>query len=342
MSSVSHNKMNCRLHRKYLPKIATMAILDPLSDSLENKATRDGYGEALLELGEKNKRIVVLDADLSGSTKTKAFSKKWPDRFFNFGVAEQNMVGHAAGLAMSDYIPFASSFAIFLTGRAWEIVRNSVAYPRVNVKLAGTHAGITLGEDGASHQIIEDIAIMRAIPGMCVLVPSDFNMAKKLIHEAAKWKGPVYIRLGRPKVPAVYDSSETFEIGKAKVLQKGAEVVFCATGIMVHHAFKAAKVLEQQKGIKPTVIDFGTIKPFDKNTLLENTSKAKIVYTFEEHNIIGGLGSAVTEIISENNPVMVKRIGLNDEFGQSGTVNDLIKHYKLNADSLVERLTKEL
>ena len=323
-----------------IQECADMAIFDPTSETLEKKATRDGYGAALMELGKSREEIVVLEADLSGSTKTKKFGDTWPERFFNFGVAEQNVVGHAAGLAMAGLVPFASSFAIFLTGRAWEIVRNSVAYPHLNVKLAATHAGITLGEDGASHQIIEDIAIMRAIPGMTILVPADYNMAKAAIHAAADFQGPVYIRLGRPALPLVYDETEKFEIGKARVLQQGDEILFCATGVLVHEAFKAAKQLEKQLNKKITVLDFGTIKPLDTETLLKFADPAKVVFTFEEHNIMGGFGSAIAETLSEQLPRKVVRIGLQDVFGQSGKVPELLQHYRLNAECIVEDVAK--
>lgn len=319
-----------------------MPVSDPLSDDLEKKATRAGYGAGLLNAGQNNDSIVVLDADLSGSTKTNQFAKEFPDRFFNFGVAEQNMIGQAAGFALSGLIPVASSFAIFVTGRAWEIVRNSVAYPGLNVKLAASHAGVTLGEDGASHQIIEDIALMRAIPGMTVLVPADYWQAYHAIKAAIEYRGPVYIRLGRPNIPMIYSENDSFEIGKAKILQEGAKVAFISTGVTVYESWKAARILEKEKGIKPWVVDFSTVKPIDEKALLKATGNVDHVFTFEEHNIMGGFGSAVTEVLSEKNPVKTTRIGIDDRFGQTGTLADLMKEYGLSADKIVERVTSEL
>jgi transketolase len=319
-----------------------MLVTDPLSDKLEKKATRDGYGVALENIGAVNPKVVVLDADLSGSTKTKSFSTKFPDRFFNYGVAEQNLVGNAAGFARSGLIPFASTFAMFLTGRAWEVVRNTVAYPGENVKLVATHAGITLGEDGASHQSLEDIAIMRVIPGMTVIVPSDYNQTIKVIKAVVDYKGPVYVRLGRPNIPVMYSEDDTYEIGKANMIQEGSGIAFIATGIMVYEAWKAAKLLEKESGVKPYVIDMHTIKPLDRQILAGLEGKVKHIFTFEEHNIIGGLGSAVSEYISENCLASVSRIGINDQFGQSGTPSALVEYYKLNAENLVTRVRQIL
>lgn len=315
-----------------------MLINDPLSDKLEKKATRDAYGKALETIGEQHPNVVVLDADLSGSTKTKAFGAKYPDRFFNYGVAEQNLVGNAAGLSRTGLIPFASSFAMFLTGRAWEIVRNTVAYPNENVKLVATHAGITLGEDGASHQSLEDISIMRVIPNMTVIVPSDYNQTHQAINAAVKHQGPMYIRLGRPNIPMIYSMDDSFTIGKANTIQEGKDIAFVATGIMVYEAWKAARLLEKESGIRPYVIDMHTIKPLDTQTLKDIGSKVKMIYTFEEHNIIGGLGSAVSEFAAENLACKVVRIGIEDEFGQSGTPANLMTHYGLSAEKLAERL----
>lgn len=313
-----------------------MLSFDPLAEKPPKKATRDGYGAALPEIGKKYPKVVVLDADLSGSTKTKAFSQVFPERFFNMGVAEQNLVGHAAGLALAGLIPIASSFAIFLTGRAWEVVRNSVAYPNLNVKLAATHAGITLGEDGASHQIIEDVAIMRAIPNMTVIVPADYWQAYHCIEAVVEHKGPVYIRLGRPNIPVMYSNTDKFVIGKADVLQPGDDFTFVANGVMVYEAWRLAKLLEHELGVNISVINMATIKPFDTATLLNASAKAKAVFTFEEHNIIGALGSAVAEVLSENSPKPVYRFGLKDTFGQSGTTEALMDHYRLTAAKLIE------
>ena len=313
-------------------------ITDVLSPNLEKKATRDGYGAALLEIGAENDKVVVLDADLSGSTKTKKFSEKYPERFFNFGVAEQNLIGQAAGLALSGLIPIASSFAMFASGRAWEILRNSVCYPHLNVKVAATHAGITLGEDGASHQIIEDIALTRVIPGLTVLVPSDYYHAAAAIKAAVAYKGPVYLRLGRPNVPSIYSASDTFAIGGSTVLQRGGSVTFIAAGVMVFEAFKAAALIEKETQQKITVIDAYSIKPLDAKTILAETKDAKLVVTFEEHNVMAGLGSAVAELLSEEQPRRVHRVGLNDEFGQSGDAASLMKHYKLTAETMLPDL----
>lgn len=319
-----------------------MLVNDPVNGNFEKKATRDGYGVALESLGQKNPDVVVLDADLSGSTKTKSFATKFPDRFFNFGVAEQNLVGNAAGLARTGLIPFASTFAMFLTGRAWEVVRNTVAYPRENVKLVATHAGITLGEDGASHQSLEDIAIMRAIPNMTIIVPSDYNQTRKAIEAISIHKGPVYVRLGRPNIPVMYSEEDTFQIGKAIVIEKGKEIAFVATGIMVFEAWKAAKILEKENGIKPYVIDMHTVKPLDTAVLDDLKGNVKHIFTFEEHNILGGLGSAVSEYVSESGFATVNRIGIPDKFGQSGTPQGLMEHYGLDAKNLVNKVRQSL
>lgn len=306
------------------------------------KATRDGYGEALVELGEKFSDIVVLDADLSGSTKTAMFKKKFPNRFFNLGVAEQNLVGHAAGLAISGFVPFASSFAMFLSGRAWEIVRNSVVYPKLNVKLVASHGGITVGEDGASHQCIEDFAIMRVIPEMTVICPSDFYETKQVIHKIYDYKGPVYVRLSRASTPVLERTSDySFEIGKAEVRREGKDVTIIACGIMVHEADLAAKELEKQ-GISASVINMATVKPLDKEKILQEAQKTSAIVTCEEHNVIGGLGSAVSEFLSENYPVPIIKVGMKDEFGKSGTWSELLDYFGLRAKNIVEASQKVL
>jgi len=319
-----------------------MLMTDPLSTPAEKKATRDAYGKALEDIGAKYDKVVVCDADLSGSTKTKAFSTKFPQRFFNFGVAEQNLVANAAGLARTGLIPFASTFAMFLTGRAWEVVRNTVAYPGENVKLVATHAGITLGEDGASHQALEDVAIMRAIPNMTVIVPSDYNQTYQAICAAVDHKGPMYIRLGRPNIPVIYAENTPYTIGKAILLQEGKKVAFIADGLMVYEAWKAARMVESETGIRPYVVDMHTVKPLDVDMLKKVGEQVDTIFTFEEHNIIGGLGSAVAEYASEHLGCRVIRIGVNDQFGQSGTPEALMVHYKLNAENLVPRILQNI
>ncbi|MFZ5628921.1 MAG: transketolase family protein [Spirochaetota bacterium] len=313
-------------------------MTDVLAPNLEKKATRDGYGAALVEIGATNPRVVVLDADLSGSTKTKKFSEKYPERFFNYGVAEQNLVGQAAGFALSGLIPVASSFAMFAAGRAWEIFRNSVCYPHLNVKVAATHAGITLGEDGASHQIIEDLALTRVMPGLSVLVPADYQQAAAAIKTAVAFDGPVYLRLGRPNVPSIYAPDDVVRIGGSNVLQTGSKAVFIATGVMVFEAWKAAALIEKETGTKVTVIDAYSVKPLDEATILKATADAQLVVTFEEHNILAGLGGAVAELLAEKQPRRVHRIGLRDEFGQSGDSATLMKHYKLTAETMLPDL----
>ncbi len=315
-----------------------MPITDVLAPNLEKKATRDGYGAALVEIGATNPKVVVLDADLSGSTKTKKFSEKYPERFFNYGVAEQNLLGQAAGFALSGLIPVASSFAMFAAGRAWEIFRNSVCYPHLNVKVAATHAGITLGEDGASHQIIEDLALTRVIPGLTVLVPADYYQAAAAIKAAVAFEGPVYLRLGRPNVPSIYSAEDAFRVGGSTVLQTGSSAVFIAAGVMVYEAWKAAALIEKETGLRVTVIDAYSVKPLDEATILKATADARLIVTFEEHNILAGLGGAISELLSEKQPRRVHRIGLRDEFGQSGDAQSLMKHYKLTAETMLPDL----
>lgn len=299
-----------------------------------NIATREAYGAALAELGEKYKDIVVLDADLSKSTKTYEFKKKFPDRFFNIGISEQDLIGTAAGFASCGKIPFASTFAMFATGRAFEQIRNSVAYPRLNVKIAATHAGITLGEDGASHQAIEDIAAMRAIPNMTIINPADGLSTKKAVEAAVNHLGPMYIRLGRLGVPEVYKDDMKFEIGKGIVLEDGKDVSIIAAGFMVHLALEAAAKLRED-GIEAEVIDMHTIKPIDKELLIKTAKKTGAVVTAEEHNIIGGLGGAVAEVLGGEYPVPIVRVGIKDTFGQSGKPMELVKLYNIDADDIV-------
>lgn len=307
----------------------------------ELKATRDAYGEALALLGSENPRVVVLDADLSGSTKTNVFKKKFPDRFFNMGVAEQNLVGHAAGMALSGLIPFASSFAMFLAGRAWEIVRNSVAYPNLNVKLVASHGGITLGEDGASHQIIEDFAIMRVIPGMTVICPSDYNETMLVIKKIAEYKGPVYVRVGRPPIPLIQRENYSFEIGKGELLSEGKDVLIVACGLLVGESLKAIETLKT-KGISVALINMATIKPIDKDLILKHARICGAVVTCEEHNVIGGLGSAVSELLGEEFPVPVLKLGMQDVFGKSGTWSELLDYFGMRSENIVSLVEKAI
>jgi transketolase len=297
-------------------------------------ATREAYGEALAELGEEIKDIVVLDADLSKSTKTSVFAKKFPERFFNMGIAEQNLMGTAAGLATCGKIPFASTFAIFATGRAFEQIRNSICYPNLNVKIAATHAGITVGEDGATHQSIEDIALMRALPNMTVISPADATETKKAVRAAAQMKGPVYLRLGRHPVDTIFGEGYEFKPGKGVILREGRDVAIIATGVMVAEALKAAEILEKD-GINAMVVNIHTIKPIDEEVILKAAECGAIV-TAEEHSIIGGLGSAVAEVLSEKKPVLIKRIGIKDVFGMSGKPEELMKAYGLTAEDIAE------
>ena len=297
-------------------------------------ATREAYGQALIEL-IKNEKVVVLDADLAHATKTIEFKKACPERFFDMGISEQDMVATAAGFAASGKIPFASSFAIFAAGRAFEQIRNSVCYPKLNVKIAATHAGVTVGEDGGTHQAVEDIALMRSIPNMVVLNPADDVEAKAAIHAAAEYYGPVYIRLGRAATPTIHDEKYEFEIGKGEVLKEGKDVAIIATGIMVAKALEAAEKLKAE-GISATVVNIATIKPLDKELIVKIAKETGKVVTVEEHSIIGGLGSAICEVLSQELPTRTKLIGLNDVFGQSGTPNALLEHYGLTADNIVE------
>lgn len=297
-------------------------------------ATREAYGEALAEIGEEIKDIVVLDADLSGSTKTAVFAKKYPERFFNIGIAEQDLMGTAAGFATCGKIPFASTFAIFATGRAFEQVRNSICYPKLNVKIAATHAGLTVGEDGATHQSIEDLALMRTLPNMTVINPADAVEAKKAVRAAAAHEGPVYLRFGRLAVETIFEEDSEFEIGKGKILREGNDIAIIATGIMVGEALKAAEILEKS-GLKAMVINIHTLKPIDEEIILKAAECGAII-TAEEHTIIGGLGSAVAEVLAEKKPTPIKRIGIKDKFGQSGKPEELLKLYNLTAEDIVK------
>ncbi|MBQ7324252.1 MAG: transketolase family protein [Clostridia bacterium] len=300
----------------------------------EKIATRESYGNGLVELGAKYPEIVVLDADLAESTKTVYFKKAYPDRFFDCGIAEQNMVAVAAGLATCGKIPFCSSFAMFASGRAFDQVRNGVAYPKLNVKICATHAGITVGEDGATHQCLEDMGIMRTIPNMVVLNPGDDVEAKAALRAAAEHKGPVYMRFGRAPVPVLFDANTfKFEIGKGQILAEGSDVTIVATGIMLEAALNAKQLLANE-GISAEVIDICTIKPIDRDLLLASAAKTGAVVTAEEHNIIGGLGSAVAEVLCEGLPVPMRRVGVEDQFGRSGKVPALLEFYGLTAENI--------
>ena len=301
-------------------------------------ATRQGYGEALAELGEEFPNLVVMDADLAESTKTAIFGKKFPERFFDCGIAEGNMVSMAAGLASTGKTVFASSFAMFATGRAYEQIRNSVGYPALNVKIAASHGGITVGEDGATHQCLEDVALMRNIPGMVVCVPSDVVEAKAAVRAAIEYQGPVFLRLGRNAVPVINDRPDyKFELGKGIVLKEGTDVTIIATGIVVESAMEAAKKLEAE-GINAEVINIHTIKPIDEELVISSAKKTGKVVTVEEHSVIGGLGSAVCDVICRYNPVPVLKIGVQDEFGTSASAAVLMKEYKLDADGVYEQI----
>jgi len=301
----------------------------------EKIATRDAYGKALVNLGAELENLVVLDADLSKSTKTCDFAKAFPRRFVNVGIAEQNLIATAAGLAVAGMIPFASSFAMFAVGRGYEQIRNGVAYPRLNVKIAASHAGITVGEDGASHQMLEDIALMRAIPGMVIEVPADGVETEKAVAALAAWDGPAYLRLGRLAVPVLFDrDSYDFQIGRGVVLAEGTDVVILACGLMVSEALLAAKQLAAD-GISAAVANMHTIKPLDSELVIRLARQCGAVVSAEEHNIIGGLGSAVAEVLCESAPAPLVRVGIQDTFGESGTPAELMHKYGLSAEHIV-------
>lgn len=311
-------------------------------ENVTKKATRESYGEALKELAEKYENLVVLDADLASATKTGIFRKEYPERFFNCGIAEANMMGVAAGLATTGKIPFASTFAMFAAGRAYEIVRNSIGYPHLNVKIGATHAGVSVGEDGATHQCNEDIALMRTIPGMTVIVPSDDVEAKAAVEAAIKYAGPVYMRFGRLPVPVINDrDTYEFEIGKGVLLRDGKDVTLIATGLMVAEALGAAEILKES-GIDARVINIHTIKPLDKEIICKAAKETGMIVTAEEHSIIGGLGSAVAEAVTECCPVKVVKIGVNDRFGYSGPGAELLKEFGLCKEKIAERVISEL
>lgn len=302
---------------------------------MSEKATRAAYGEALAELGAVNDKVVVLDADLAHATMTLTFKNAFPDRHFNAGIAEANMVDMAAGMSTMGLIPFCSTFAMFGAGRAYEQVRNSIAYPKLNVKLAMTHAGVSVGEDGGSHQCIEDLALMRAIPGMTVICPADDVEAKAAVRAAYEMEGPVYLRFGRLAVPVFHSEDYQFQIGKGEVLKDGSDVAIIANGLLVYEAIQAAEALEAE-GIHAMVINMATIKPLDNDLVLEAAKKCGRVITCEEHSVIGGLGEAVCSLLSEKHPTPVKRIGVNDEFGHSGPAAALLEQFGLTAPHIVD------
>lgn len=299
-------------------------------------ATREAYGAALTEFGAKYENLVVFDADLAEATKTIMFKKAFPERFFDCGIAEGNMVSVAAGLATTGKIPFVSSFAMFSAGRAFEQIRNSVAYPHINVKIGATHAGISVGEDGATHQCLEDIALMRSIPGMTIINPADATEARLAVEAAINFDGPVYLRFGRLAIPVIFDENYKFEIGKGVKLTDGNDVTIVATGLMVHEALTAAELLKNE-GINARVINIATIKPLDKEIILNAAKETGAIVTAEEHNIIGGLGSAVCELLAEELPTPVVRTGTNDVFGRSGKVPPLMEMYGLTASNIVAK-----
>jgi len=307
----------------------------------EKKSTRQAYGEYLVKLGEKNQNLVVLDADLSGATKTNIFKNAYPERHFNVGIAEANLMGMAAGLATAGKIPFASTFAIFGAGRAYEIIRNSICYPKLNVKIALTHSGISVGEDGGSHQSIEDIALMRVIPNMTVLSPADAIETEKMMDAAMAINGPVYIRLGRSDVPVLFDESYQFEVGKAGLLKSGEDVTIIATGLMVGPALEAAELLKTE-GVSARVLNMGSIKPIDVEAIEDAAINTGAIVTAEEHSIIGGLGSAVAEVLCDVAPVPLERVGVKDVFGQSGKVAPLMEKYGLTAKDIVTAAKKAI
>lgn len=307
----------------------------------KTNSIRAAYGRTLVELGNTNKNIVVLDSDLSGSTQTALFGKEFPERFFNMGIAEQDMIATAAGLASQGKIPFASTFAMFATGRTYDQIRNSICYPEFNVKIVATHGGITVGEDGASHQALEDVSLMRGLPHMTVIVPADCKECQEVIKYAANHEGPMYIRIARSNVPDIFDDNYKFEINKAKILKEGKDVTIVTNGETLAEVIECTNILEKS-GIEVQIINAPVVKPLDNDTILEGAKKTNFVVTVENHSIIGGLGSAVCEILSENLPTPVYRIGINDEFGQSGDQKKLMDFYGLTAEKLAQKIERKI
>ena len=303
----------------------------------EKKATRQSYGETLEKLGEKYSDIVVLDADLVTATKTINFAKKFPERFFDMGIAEANMMSTAAGMATIGKVPFASTFAVFAAGRSYDQIRNSICYPNLNVKICSTHSGITVGEDGATHQMLEDISMMRTLPNMKVLSPADDIETKWAIEEAYKQKGPVYVRLSRLATPIIYDENQKFEFGKMIQIGNGIDATIFASGDVLAEALKAKEILAKTKGIDIRVVDVHTIKPIDEDMIVKCAKETKRLISIEDHNVIGGLGSAISEVLTSKYPAKLERIGINDEFGRSGKAEELVKFYGLSAEKIVEK-----
>ena len=307
----------------------------------EKKATRQSYGEALLELGRNNKNIVVLDADLANATKTSMFAKEFPERFFDIGIAEADMIGTAAGFATCNKIPYVSTFAVFAAGRSYDQIRNSVCYPKLNVKICATHCGITVGEDGATHQMIEDISLMRTLPNMTVVSVSDDTQTKWAVQEISKINGPVYLRLARLATPIIYDENQKFEIGKAIQIGDGTDATVFATGITVSEAIKAQEKLKEQN-INIRVVDIHTIKPIDKDMIIKCAKETKKLISIEDHNIIGGLGSAISEVLTENCPTKLTRLGIKDTFGKSGKAEELMKYFEITSENIINSIVNSL
>ena len=305
----------------------------------EKKATRQSYGEMLEKMGETNKNIVVLDADLSSATKTNIFAKRFPDRFFDMGIAESNMMGVAAGLSTCGKIPYASTFAVFSAGRAYDQIRTSICYPNLNVKICATHCGVTVGEDGATHQMLEDIALMRVLPNMHVISPSDDVQTKWAVEEIAKIDGPVYLRLARLATPIIYEEDQKFEFGKGVQIGEGTDATIFATGVVVSEALKAKEILEKE-GIYIRVIDIHTIKPIDKEIIIKSAKETKKLISIEDHSIIGGLGSAIAEVLTEEYPCKLIRMGTKDTFGKSGNAVELLKYFGLTSEEIIKTVKK--
>ncbi len=305
----------------------------------DKKATRQSYGEALVELGKENEKVVVLDADLATATKTEMFAKEFKNRFFDMGIAEANMIGVASGLATCGKIPYASTFAIFATGRAYDQIRNSVCYPNLNVKICATHAGVTVGEDGATHQMLEDLALMRTLPNMTVISPSDDLQTKWVIKEISKIQGPTYVRLARAKTAKIYKEGQTFEIGKAIQIGQGTDGTVFATGVTVEQAIIAKEELKK-KGIDIRVVDMFCVKPIDREMIVKCAKETKKLISIEDHNIIGGLGSAISEVLTEECPVKLTRLGIKDTFGRSGKAEKLMEYFGITAKNIIESFTK--
>ncbi len=321
--------------------MAGIVDMAPPPSGERQESTRVEYGKVLAELGGENPDIVVLDADLSGSTQTSRFAKLYPERFFNLGIAEQDLMGTAAGLAVGGKIPFASTFAIFATGRAWEQVRQAIAYGNLNVKIVASHGGLTVGEDGGSHQALEDLALMRVLPNMVVLVPADGPETRAMVRWAAAYEGPVYIRTSRLPFPVIYPDDHRFELGRGTILREGTEVTLAGLGLMVHACLEAARALARE-GISARVLNLSCLKPLDWELVLDSARRTGALVSAEEHQVTGGLGSAISEVLTDFCPVPLERLGLKDIFGQSGKPADLLRHYGLTADDIMEAARRVL